>query len=105
MVAKKAVEDFALFQSGAAPRAEPVTDDALVWIASLIRNDLDLFDQGMLLASSKRELYASGLLPEQMDGRVYRALALDGVPYVFGAERLGQLAFQVVSVPVRLHSS
>ena len=105
MVAQKAVEDFALFQGDQATASQAVTDKALVWIASLIHNDVDLFDQGRLSASSKRELYASGLLPTQVDGRVYRALVLDRAPFCFSSERLDRLAFQVVSVPVRLRAA
>jgi signal transduction histidine kinase len=101
-VAKKAVEDFAFFRRGDSPGQEPVTDAALVWAASLIRNDLDVFDRGRLLASSKRELYASGLLLPRAAGSVYRALVLDGLPTVLRPERIGSFSTLVVSVPVKL---
>ncbi|HEY7516279.1 MAG TPA: ATP-binding protein, partial [Vicinamibacteria bacterium] len=98
----KAVEDFAFFRRGDSPGQEPVTDAALVWAASLIRNDLDVFDRGRLLASSKRELYASGLLLPRAAGSVYRALVLDGLPTVLRPERIGSFSTLVVSVPVKL---
>jgi signal transduction histidine kinase len=101
-VAKKAVEDFAFFQRGESPGKEPVTDAALVWVSSLIRNDLDVFGRGRLLASSKRELYASGLLPPRVSGSVFRALILDQMPSVLGTERIGSFSTLVVSVPVHL---
>jgi signal transduction histidine kinase len=101
-VAKKAVEDFAFFRSGDSPGQEPVTDPALVWAASLIRNDLDVFDRGRLLASSKRELYASGLLLPRAAGSVYRALVLEGRPTVLRPESIGSFSTLVVSVPVKL---
>jgi signal transduction histidine kinase len=103
-VARKAVLDFALFQGDRPQPEQPVTDAALVWIASLVRNDLDLFTHGRLLASSKRELYASGLLAPRIRGSVYRALTLDHKPFVFHAERIGEFVHQVVSVPLRLDS-
>jgi len=101
-VAKKAVEDFAFFQRGESPGQQLVTDAALVWSASLIRNDLDVFDRGHLLASSKRELYASGLLLPRASGSVYRAIVLDQRPSALQRERIGSLSTLVVSVPVRL---
>ena len=101
-VAKKTVEDFAFFRRGDSPGQEPVTDAALVWAASLIRNDLDVFDRGRLLASSKRELYASGLLLPRAAGSVYRALVLEGLPTVLRPERIGSFSTLVVSVPVKL---
>lgn len=103
-VAKKAVEDFAFFQRGESPGHEAVTDAALVWVSSLIRNDLDVFEGGRLVASSKRELYASGLLPDRVSGTVFRAVALEGQPSALRAERIGGLSYQVVSVPVQLAS-
>jgi len=101
-VAKKAVEDFAFFQEGEFPADQPVTDAALVWVASLVRNDLDVFEGGRLLASSKRELYASGLLSPRVSGRVYRELVLQAAPSALQEERIGALAYRVVSVPLAL---
>jgi signal transduction histidine kinase len=103
-VARKAVEDFAFFQRGESPSERPVTDAALVWVASLIRNDLDVFEGERVLASSKRELYASGLLPPRVSGSVYRALVLGGQPAFIGRETIGGFSYRVVSVPVSLGS-
>ena len=103
-IAKKAVEDFALFQKGEAAGSEPVTDAAAVWVASLVRNDLDVFTKGRLLASSKRELYSSGLLAPQVPGSVYRALVLEGQPSFLRTETIGKFSFLAVSVPVRIEA-
>jgi two-component system, NtrC family, nitrogen regulation sensor histidine kinase NtrY len=101
-VAKKAVDDFVFFQRGEARGAQPVTDAALVWVSSLIRNDLDVFERGRLVASSKRELYASGLLAPRVSGSVYRALVLEGEPSVVRTEQIGGFSYLVVSLPVQL---
>jgi two-component system, NtrC family, nitrogen regulation sensor histidine kinase NtrY len=101
-VAQKAVEDFAYFQRGESPADEPVTDPALVWVASLVRNDVDLFRAGEIAASSKRELYGSRLLGTRVSGPVYRALVLEGQPEAIRTERIGRFSYLVASVPVRL---
>jgi signal transduction histidine kinase len=101
-VARKAVEDFAFYQRGEAAGLQPVTDPALVWVSSLIRNDLDVFGRGRLLASSKRELYASGLLLARVPGAVFRSLGLDQAPSALRTERIGSFSTLVVSVPVKL---
>jgi len=101
-VAQKAVEDYALFQRREAAGTRPVTDAALVWVASLIRNDLDVFGGGRLIASSKRELYASGLLPSRISGSVFKDLILDALPATLRSERIGAFSSLVASVPVRL---
>lgn len=104
-VARRAVETYSSFQrsEGAGIQAA-VSDDALVFVAGLVRNDLAVFDAGRLRASSKRELYASGLLPSRVSGQVYRALALDGEPSVLSTETIGGFAYRVASVPVDLGS-
>jgi signal transduction histidine kinase len=100
--ARKIVEDYALFQRSEGPGQQLVTDSALVWVASAIRNDLDVFLRGRLHASSKRELYASGLLAPRASGRTYRAIVLEGRPSFVGAERIGGFSYMVASVPVHL---
>jgi signal transduction histidine kinase len=101
-VAKKAVEDYALFQRDEDPGEKPVTDAVLVWVSSLIRNDLDVFARGRLLSSSKPELYASGLLSPRVAGSVFRALTLERQPWILRTENIGGFSYRVVSVPVRL---
>jgi nitrogen fixation/metabolism regulation signal transduction histidine kinase len=101
-VAKKAVEDYAFFQREEATGPESVTDAALVWLASVVKNDLDLFEHGHLVASSKRELYASGLLAPRVSGAVYRAIVLEGQPSTLQTERIGDFSYLVASVPVHV---
>jgi signal transduction histidine kinase len=104
--ARKAVEDAFWFQRDeAASGRTAVTDAALVWISTLIKGDLDLFESGKLLASSKRELYASGLLPPWVPGQVYRAIALEAQPAVLREDMIGSFRFLEVSVPVRTRAT
>ncbi|HVR69238.1 MAG TPA: ATP-binding protein [Vicinamibacteria bacterium] len=104
-IARKGVEDYAFFQREESSAGAPVSDEALVWLASVIRNDLDVFERGRLLASSKRELYASGLLAPRVSGAVYRAVVLEREPSWLRAERIGDFSFTVASVPLRIEGS
>ena len=103
--AKKIVDDYAYYKRPEAEGQKPVTDEALVWVASIIRNYLDLFDRGRLVASSKRELYSSGLLAPRVSGPVYRVLVLEGQPSVLRTERIGEFSYDVVSVPAQLDAT
>jgi len=100
--ARKLIEDYAFFQRRELAASVPIGDEPLVWVASLIRNDLSLFEHGRLAASSKPELFASGLLAPRVSGAAYRALALEGQPSILEGEGIGDLSYLVVSVPVRL---
>lgn len=102
-VARKAVEDYLVFQRGDELSAG-LDDAALVWIASLIRSDLDVFDGGRLVASSRRELYAPGLLSPRLDGQVFRRVVLEGEARVVAPLDLAGAALRAASVPVRLGS-
>ncbi|MBI3932349.1 MAG: HAMP domain-containing protein [Acidobacteria bacterium] len=104
-VAKKAVEDYVLYQRGEAPGLQPGLDAGLVYIASLVGNDLDVFHHGRLVASSKRELYDSGLLHPRVPGTAFRSLVLDSQPAIVGTEGIGGFSYLVASVPVRLDAS
>jgi signal transduction histidine kinase len=103
--AKKIVDDYAYYKRPETEGQKPVTDEALVWVASIIRNDLDLFERGRLLASSKRELYSSGLLAPRVSGPVYRVLVLEAQPSVLRTERIGDFSYDVVSVPAHLDAA
>jgi signal transduction histidine kinase len=99
--ARKTVEDAFWFQRDESTGGKSVTDAALVWISTLVKGDLDLFQGGELLASSKRELYSSGLLSPWVPGSVYRSIALEGQASVLRTDTIGTFRYLVVSVPVR----
>lgn len=101
-VAQKALEDYLVYQRQDAQTRAAVNDAALVWVASLIRNDLDVFEDGRLAASSKRELYASGLLPTRLSGRVFHDLVLLGRSRAVSEEQVAGSSSRVVCVPMRL---
>ena len=69
--ARRVVEDFV------APRAAQqgvgVDDNLMVWISRLIDQDVNIFSGARLLATSERNLFASGLLPTRTPADVYRA--------------------------------
>ena len=79
----------------------PFTDDALVQISQVIGQDVNIFDGPQLVATSERDLYASGLLPTRTPDMVYRAIALEQRPSFVGEDAIGSLRYQLAAVPVR----
>jgi nitrogen fixation/metabolism regulation signal transduction histidine kinase len=104
-VARKVAIDYVRFLRSEQGPEKAITDDPLVWIADTIGNDLDVFEQGRLLASSKRELYDAGLLPRRASGAVYREVILEGQPFYTREEKIGEFSYSVASVPLRLDES
>ena len=60
--------------------ARPASDDVMVWISQVIDQDVNIFDGAKLVATSERDLFASGLLPTRTPDDVYRAIVLQRLP-------------------------
>lgn len=83
-VASRVVEDVGVQMGQAA-----VDDNIVVWLSRVIAQDVNIFQGAELLASSERNLFASGLLPTRTPGEVFRAIVLDGRPSYVGREEAG----------------
>ena len=98
--AGRVVEDLA------APRAEQlglgVDDNLMVWVSRLIDQDVNMFVGARLLATSERNLFASGLLPTRVDAAVYHALALRNEAASVTRERIGEFEYLVAATPLPL---
>jgi len=84
-----------------ADRADVVpTDDVMVWIRQVIDQDVNLFEDSALVATSQRDLFESGLLPTRTPAAVYRAIALNRLPGYVGEDRIGDFRYLVAAAPV-----
>jgi len=93
-VARRVLEDTIAFQQ------VPLTDDVMVWIGRVINQDVNVYDGARLRATSQRDLFDSGVLPERTPARAYRAVALDRVPTFVEEQRAGPLTYLVAASPV-----
>jgi signal transduction histidine kinase len=96
--AGRVVEDLA------APRAAqqglPVDDNLMVWVSRLIDQDVNMYAGPRLLATSERNLFASGLLPTRTNAEVYRALGLRNEAALVTRERIGSFEYLVAATPL-----
>ena len=79
-----------------------VDDNIVVWLSRVIAQDVNIFEGADLLASSERNLFASGLLPTRTPGEVFRAILLEGRPSYVGREVAGGLEYLTAATPVRI---
>lgn len=96
-VARRVVEAYEA--SGQTARLDD--DDVMVWIRSLVEQDVNVFASGRLLATSQRDLFAAGLLPLLAPVAVYQAITLDRADQYVGTERIGSLGYMMAAAPVR----
>ncbi|HOC19091.1 MAG TPA: ATP-binding protein [Vicinamibacterales bacterium] len=78
-----------------------LNDDALVSLSRVVGQDVNLYRGPRLIASSERDLFASGLLSTRTPADVYRAILLDRLPTVITEEQAGEFRFMVAGAPVR----
>ena len=98
-VASRVVEDLASLQEIG---QTAVDDNIIVWLSRVIAQDVNIFEGADLLASSERNLFASGLLPTRTPGEVFRSILLEGRPSYVGIESAGELEYLVAATPVRI---
>jgi signal transduction histidine kinase len=80
----------------------PLADEVVTYLAEVVRQDLSIFLDGDLRATSTRGLYDSGLLPPRLDGDLYRQLDLRGEPFGFHRQDLGDLQYRGIAAPLDL---
>ncbi len=100
-VARSVIEESVPIQSPDGQIIARFTDDILVRIGQVIGQDVNIFDGPNLVATSTRDLYASGVLPTRTPDMVYRAIALDRLPRFVGEDAAGSLRYQLAAAPVR----
>jgi signal transduction histidine kinase len=84
-------------------RGDPgvLSDDIMISVSRIIDQDVNVFVYATLIATSQRDLFASGLLPTRTPAEVARAITMDRQASYIGDERLGRLEYTVAAVPVR----
>jgi signal transduction histidine kinase len=78
----------------------PASDDVMIWISQVIDQDVNIFEGAKLIATSKRDLFASGLLATRTPDAVYRAIVLQRVPSFVGEDRIGNIPYTIAAAPV-----
>ncbi|MCC6162531.1 MAG: HAMP domain-containing protein [Acidobacteria bacterium] len=101
-VARRVIEEAIALQQLGPVSATALSDDVMVWISRVIGQDVNIFDGPALLATSQRDLFAQGLLPERTPDTVYRAIALERLPTFVGEDQIGPLQYQLAATPIRV---
>ena len=100
-VAQRVIAESDALVRGTAEGFAPVSDDVMVWISQVIDQDVNIFVGPHLLATSERDLFASGLLPTRTPDEVYRTIMLQRQPSFVGVDQIGTFAYMLAAAPVR----
>ena len=99
-VARRVLQESLSLQERPGAAATDLTDDVMVLIGQVINQDVNLFDGSQLIATSQRDLFASGLLPTRTPAAAYLNIALERLPTYVGEDRLGDFQYLVAAAPV-----
>lgn len=101
LVAQKVIEEALALQQRAGQAGLGIADDVLVWIGQIIDQGVNIFEGPRLVATSERDLFASGLLPTRTPAEVYRAIALERRPSFVSEDRIGAVRYLLAAAPIR----
>jgi signal transduction histidine kinase len=97
--ARSVLEDF-IFLQQEEPLAWPSPpEDLVLWISSTISNDVNLYQDGRLISSSRREFFDSGLIPELIDGEIYYQIQFENNPFYTQRRKIGSYSYYTLTVP------
>jgi signal transduction histidine kinase len=97
--ARNLMQDFIFWQQE--ERTTPIAppDDWVLWISSAIGNDVNLYREGRLVSSSRREFFDWGLLPELIDGEIDYEIRYVNKPFYTQRQKIGSYSFQSLTIP------
>jgi signal transduction histidine kinase len=97
--ARNIMQDFVTLQQEEKATLIAPTDDLVLWISSAIATDVNLYGEGRLISSSRREFFDWGFLPELIDGEAYYRIRYENRPFFIQRPRIGGYSYQSLTIP------
>jgi signal transduction histidine kinase len=104
-LAQRVMEDFILFQQEEMVSPVIPSENVVLWISSTISNDVNLYQNGKLISSSRREFFDYGLLPDYIDGEIYYKIQYENNPFYTQIQKIGNYSFHTLTAPFFLRDS
>ncbi len=96
--ARRVLDDYLPSASTGRGRLGLLDDPLLGWISNAVGYDLSVYaPDGRLAATSRRDLYDSGLLPDRVPASIYRAIGLSGAEQQIGSRLVGGRRFEEIA--------
>ncbi len=98
-LAQRMMKDYLIIQQEEQLSPTLPPENVVLWISSTISNDVNLYQNGKLISSSRREFFDAGLLPELADGEVYYKIRYENTPLITQTQRIGDYTFHTLTIP------
>jgi signal transduction histidine kinase len=97
--ARSVMDDFFYFQQLERVQTPTLPEDLVLGISTAIANDVNLYEDGRLVFSSRREFFDSGLFPELLDGEIYYKIQFENNPFYAQKRSLGSFSYRTLTIP------
>jgi nitrogen fixation/metabolism regulation signal transduction histidine kinase len=98
--AERVIEDYLASTTSTTHPEQELDDDVLSWLARVIGHDLHLYRDDLLIASSRRDLFAARVESERLPGDIYASVVVDGKQLAIRNQ--GQAHFIEIYSPINL---
>ncbi len=83
-------------------RENIIPQDLVLWVGSIIARDINIYLDGILIGSSRGEIFLFQYLPYHLDGEIYHEIIYKGSFYYLKKEKMGKLVYFTLSSPMKL---
>ncbi len=98
-LAQNVMKDYFFLQQEEQLSPTSPPENIVLWISSTISNDVNLYQEGKLISSSRREFFDAGLLSELIDGEIYYQIRYENTPLFTQTQKIGDYTFQTLTIP------
>ncbi len=102
---QRVMEDFMLTQQEEMVSLIAPPEDVVLEISSIISSDVNLYQDGRIISSSRREFFDYGLLPDLIDGEIYYKIQYENNPYYTQTQKIGEYSFHTLTTSYLLGDS
>jgi signal transduction histidine kinase len=102
---RRVMEDFMITQQEEMVSLILPPENIVLEISSIISSDVNLYQDGRITSSSRREFFDSGLIPDLIDGEIYYKIQYENNPYYTQTQKIGGYSFHTLTTSYSLGDS
>ncbi|MGD8535660.1 MAG: ATP-binding protein [Candidatus Aminicenantes bacterium] len=102
---RRVMEDFMITQQEEMVSLITPPETVVLEISSIISSDVNLYQDGRITSSSRREFFDSGLIPDLIDGEIYYKIQYENNPYYTQTQKIGGYSFHTLTTSYSLGDS
>jgi len=103
--AKRVMDDFIYLQQEEQVTLTLPPDNVVIAISLAISNDVNLYQDGRIISSSRQEFFDYGFYPELIDGEIFYQIQYENNLFYTQTQKIGDYSFHTLTVPYSLQDA